>query len=311
MPPSRTSPPPASRRSAPPPRFRPPRRTLTSARIRTCCSSPAAAGMLVPPDPLRRFVDRPQLKAVIGANNVDNDHGFDFVSAAENTASAGNASYYAWNPSQTPGFRFINIDTNSEGGQTAEGVASGSSNGNIDDPQFQWLKQELDAAQAADKLIVLFGHHPVRSMNTEIADEQAGVHAGALPPDHAHGDTPEHNHDPGCDRDPRLSVPIHLGAGSRPRRPARELRRAARELPQRDRLRRRPHPRAQADPVQPGGRLGLVGDQHLGDGGLAAAAPPDRGDGQPRRHSVDLRHRPRRGLSGGGAGRQGPPLAST
>ena len=85
----------------------------------------------------------------------------------------GNASYYAWDPPQTPGFRFINIDTNSEGGQTAEGVASGSSNGNIDDPQFQWLTDELDAAQAADKLIVLFGHHPVRSMNTQIADEQA------------------------------------------------------------------------------------------------------------------------------------------
>jgi Ca2+-binding RTX toxin-like protein len=168
---------------------------------------PASVGMLVPPDPLRRFVDRPQIKAVIGANNVDNDHGFDFVSAAENTASAGTASYYAWNPSQTPGFRFINVDTNSEGGQTAEGVASGSSNGNIDDPQFQWLTQELDAAQAADKLIVLFGHHPVRSMTTEIADEQAT----ACTTNDSHGDTPEHDVNPGCDRDPRVSTPLHLG----------------------------------------------------------------------------------------------------
>ncbi|CAN5496866.1 hypothetical protein BH20ACT15_BH20ACT15_06150 [soil metagenome] len=179
--------------------------------------SPTAAGMLVPPDPERRFLDRPQIKTVLGANNEDNDHGFEFVDPAENAAStpigqpvspnSGNASYYAWDPPQTPGFRFINVDTNSEGGQTAEGVASGSSNGNIDDPQFQWLTDELDAAQAADKLIVLYGHHPVRSMTTEIADEQALTCTA----DDTHGDTPAHDANPGCDRDPRDSVPIHLG----------------------------------------------------------------------------------------------------
>ena len=31
-----------------------------------------------------------------------------------------------------------------------------------------------------------------------------------------HGDTPEHDVNPGCDRDPRLSAPIHLGAGPVP-----------------------------------------------------------------------------------------------
>jgi uncharacterized repeat protein (TIGR01451 family) len=170
--------------------------------------SPTAAGMLVPPDPLRRLVNRPQIKAIVGEHNVDNDHGFDFVPPAENTASNQNASYYAWNPPQTPGFRFINIDTNSEGGQTAEGVASGSANGNIDDPQFQWLKGELDAAQAAGKLIVIFGHHPVRSMTTEIADEQASPCTA----NDLDGDTPPHDVNPGCDLDPRPSEPIHLGS---------------------------------------------------------------------------------------------------
>ena len=54
---------------------------------------------------------------------------------------------------------------------------------------------------------MLYGHHPVRSMNTEIADEQA------LPctVNDTHGDTPEHDVNPGCDRDPRVSAPMHLG----------------------------------------------------------------------------------------------------
>ena len=51
----------------------------------------------------------------------DNGHGFDFVDPAEDTASNGSASYYAWDPPQAPGFRFISIDTNSEGGQTSKG----------------------------------------------------------------------------------------------------------------------------------------------------------------------------------------------
>jgi len=163
--------------------------------------SPANVGMLVPPDPERHFVSKPQIKQIYGATDEgprDDDHGFAYVDEEENTASRGSASYYAWNPRQTPGFRFISIDTNSEGGQTAEGVAPGSSNGNIDDPQFQWLKRELEAAQARNKLIVVFGHHPVRSMSTEIRDEQAAPCSGT---------NDEHGHDvnPGCDLDPRSS----------------------------------------------------------------------------------------------------------
>ena len=172
--------------------------------------APTSAGMLVPPDPDRRFVNRPQIKKIL--EGEDNAHGFAFIDPAEETASKGNASYYAWDPPQTPGFRFINIDTNSEGGQTAEGVGSGSSDGNIDDPHFQWLKGELETAQAAGKLIAIFGHHPVRSMDTEIADEQAAQ----CTVDDTHGDTPEHDVNPGCDLDPRVSEPIHLGEDPEP-----------------------------------------------------------------------------------------------
>jgi uncharacterized repeat protein (TIGR01451 family) len=171
-----------------------------------------SASMRVPPDPQRQFVSKQQIKQIYGATTAgDDDHGFAYVdnTTADGTPneladSNGSASYYAWNPSQTPGFRFISIDTNSEGGQTAEGAGSGSSNGNIDDPQFQWLQDELDAATDAGKLIVIFGHHPVRSMDTEIRDEQA-------PP--CTGDDDGHGHDPnpGCDADPRPSEPIHFG----------------------------------------------------------------------------------------------------
>jgi uncharacterized repeat protein (TIGR01451 family) len=163
--------------------------------------SPAGAGMLIPPDPDRRFVSKPQIKEVYGASDegpADDDHGFAYVDEAENDASNGSASYYAWNPPQTPRLRFISIDTNSEGGQTAEGVAPGSSNGNIDDPQFQWLKRELEAADEQDQLVVIFGHHPVRSMNAEIRDEQAAPCIGG---DDGHG----HDPNPGCDLDPRPS----------------------------------------------------------------------------------------------------------
>jgi uncharacterized repeat protein (TIGR01451 family) len=172
--------------------------------------APPDASTLVPPDTQRQFVSKKQIKQIYGATIAgDDNHGFAHVAPAENQASNGAASYYAWNPPQTPGLRFVSIDTNSEGGQTAEGVGAGSSNGNIDDPQFKWLERELVAATRAGKLIVIFGHHPVRSMNTEIKDEQAPQCTGA---DDGHG----HDPNPGCDADPRISEPIHLGQDPQP-----------------------------------------------------------------------------------------------
>ncbi|MGH2819112.1 MAG: hypothetical protein ACRDJ5_00510, partial [Actinomycetota bacterium] len=165
----------------------------------------STATMLIPPDPQRQFVSKAQIKHIYADDqDPDEGHGFELVNPDEDAASAGSASYYAWDPETMPGFRFISLDTTSEGGQTAEGVAPGSSNGNLDDPQFQWLEAELEAAQAANQLIVIFGHHPVRSMNTLIFDEQAPPCTGA---DDGHG----HDPNPGCDMDPRSSQPIHLG----------------------------------------------------------------------------------------------------
>jgi hypothetical protein len=172
--------------------------------------APPAASTLVPPDPTRRYVSKPQIKAIMKEHGVDDGHGYDFVDPAEEAASNDSASYYAWDPPQTPGFRFISLDTVSEGGQTAEGVGCGSANGNIDDPQWQWLVDELNAASARDQLIVIFGHHPVRSLCANIPDEAAQP----CTVQDSHGDTPEHDVNPGCDLDPRSSEPLHLGQPS-------------------------------------------------------------------------------------------------
>ena len=159
--------------------------------------------MLVPPDERRQFVSKLQIKDIYGASGQDNAHGFGYVDPQENAASNGAASYYAWDPAETPGVRFISIDTNSEGG-----VVEQSSSGNIDDPQFRWLERELAAATQAGKLIVLFGHHPVRSLTSNAPDELASPCTV----------NDEHGHDvnPGCDIDPRQSAPLHQGSTTPP-----------------------------------------------------------------------------------------------
>jgi hypothetical protein len=179
-----------------------------------------SAFMLVPPDDQRQVTSKPQIKAIYGADGEDNSHGFGFVDAAQNAASNNSASYYAWNPPETPGLRFISIDTNSEGG-----VVEQSSSGNIDDPQFQWLKAELDAAEAADRLVVIFGHHPIRSLVSNVSDEAAGP---CILPEDQHdpdgpGPEPGHNTNPGCDLDPRNSNPIHFGNDQGPGDPRQSL----------------------------------------------------------------------------------------
>ena len=157
------------------------------------------------------------------------------------------------------------------------GVIGPSADGNIDDPQFQWLAGELTAADAADELVVLFSHHAIPSLTADVPDELAPP---CLIAD-AHG----HDINPGCDLDPRNSAPIHLGAdieallhqhpsviawvaghshvnGVEPY-PSAERRRRLLEHPGRCR------------------------------GRLAAAEPPARDIRQPGRHAVDLRHDPR------------------
>jgi metallophosphoesterase (TIGR03767 family) len=138
----------------------------------------------VPPDPDRRVIDRKEYKRVLGPGT-----GLRHVDRRENRASGRTASYYSFAPRR--GLRFVSIDTVAEGG---------SSDGNVDHPQYEWLRRELRRAHRRDELVVVYGHHTLATMDATVADEAAGDCAT-----------------PGCDEDPRRSTPIHRGLlGDRP-----------------------------------------------------------------------------------------------
>lgn len=123
-------------------------------------------------------------------------HGFDYVDDAVRQASGGSAGYYSFKP--LPHLRMIALDTLSEGG-----VVGPSADGNVDDPQFQWLERELQRATDHGERVILFSHHAIQSLTANVPDEAAPPCTG---PD-SHG----HDANPGCDVDPRTSTPIHLG----------------------------------------------------------------------------------------------------
>ena len=152
--------------------------------------------MLVPPDERRQYVDRIQYKERFDTGVQDDAHGFGLVDPEENEASDGAATYYAFNGK--PGVRMIALETNCDGGVTGP-----SASGNIDDPQFQWLRGELERAEQRDQLIVVYGHHPINSLTCNIPDETLP----SCTTEDSHG----HDINPGCDVDPRNSTPLHLG----------------------------------------------------------------------------------------------------
>ena len=142
-----------------------------------------ASGRNVAPDPDRQIISKAKYRSLMTGKRK---HGFAFTPKKQLNASKGSASYYAWTPKR--GLRFISLDTVAEGG---------GQNGNLDDPQYKWLKGELGTAHKKHQLVVAFGHHTVETMDNARADEEAGK---CQPAD-----------EPGCDRDPRKSTPIHRG----------------------------------------------------------------------------------------------------
>ena len=138
-----------------------------------------ASGRTVAPDPDRRIVSKRDYRLLVG-------HGFVRTPRAEVNASNETASYYAFN--RGLGIRFISLDTVAEGG---------GDDGNLDDPQYRWLKAELSRARRRDQLVVVFGHHTLGTMDNARNDEAAG--------------TCDVENEPGCDADPRRSTPIHRG----------------------------------------------------------------------------------------------------
>jgi hypothetical protein len=163
----------------------------------TGCTKPMeGVPTLVPPDPKRRYVSKAQFKQVFKDGAQPDGHGFGDVDPAEDAASNGAAGYYSFVPA--PGLRMVALDTVCVGGVTGP-----CADGNVDDPQFRWLEGVLEKATAADQLVVIFSHHAIPSLTANVPDEAAPPCTG---PD-SHG----HDANPGCDVDPRLSTPIHLG----------------------------------------------------------------------------------------------------
>src|SRR5215207_2878778 len=142
-----------------------------------------AGGKTVAPDPDRRVISKREYRALVGNARR---HGFGHTPKAQLNKSAGTASYYAFSPKK--GFRFVSLDTVAEGG---------GQSGNIDDPQYRWLRGELRAAKKKRQLVIAFGHHTLGTMTNTRDDERAGK---CDPAD-----------EPGCDRDPRKSTPLHRG----------------------------------------------------------------------------------------------------
>jgi len=142
-----------------------------------------AGGKTVAPDPDRRVISKREYRSIVGNSKT---HGFGYTPRSELRKSAGTASYYAFTPKK--GFRFISLDTVAEGG---------GQSGNIDDPQYRWLKGELRSAKRKKQLVIAFGHHTLATMSNTRDDERAGK---CDPAD-----------EPGCDRDPRKSTPLHRG----------------------------------------------------------------------------------------------------
>jgi len=154
---------------------------------------------LTPPDQGRRFITKSTFKRLHGRE--DRAHGFGYVSANQLRRSNGSATFYAFSPKRR--FRFISLDTVAEGG---------GPRGNLDHPQYSWLKRELDRNTSVEwgadgtlkrdrdpnRLIVVYGHHPLEQFENPNADELTGP---CQPP----------GTDPTCDSDPRPSTPLHFG----------------------------------------------------------------------------------------------------
>ena len=142
-------------------------------------SNPAFARP-VPADNRRRmFVDRHEwAKEHFTTSGIPKGHGYNERRCRDKQGKLLDRLCYSFTQGR---FHFIGLDTNPD---------EGLENGNIDLPQWRWLKRELrrhssfwyrrsskpvKAPKHKDKLIVVFAHHPVTSMdNTETEGARTG-----------------------------------------------------------------------------------------------------------------------------------------
>ena len=117
----------------------------------------------VPSDPARRFLRKTAwMQEHFRTRGHPRGHGFSQANLARGEA------YYSFSPA--PGVRFVVVDT----------VADNSSSGNMDETQFRWLDAELAAAEARRELILVFGHHSLRTMTVAGPSVRLGPDVEAL-----------------------------------------------------------------------------------------------------------------------------------
>jgi hypothetical protein len=123
---------------------------------------------IVPPDPRRCFLpkDEPNVTAPGSpcqsgswirqhflTTGTPLGHGF---ANRPPEAERNNDGYYSFSPK--PGLRFVVLDT-----ITDECGSEFCSEGSIDDTQFQWMRGQMAAAEAAGQYAIFFGHHTLRT----------------------------------------------------------------------------------------------------------------------------------------------------
>jgi hypothetical protein len=99
-------------------------------------------------------------------------HGFD---ERPPQAIANHDGYYAFTP--TAGLRFIVLDTvTDECGLPFAGLCS---EGSVDDIQFQWMRDEIEAAASAGEYVMVFSHHTLKTTRWPTFDPtEQPVHYG-------------------------------------------------------------------------------------------------------------------------------------
>jgi metallophosphoesterase (TIGR03767 family) len=117
----------------------------------------------VPRDPARRFLrKRAWIREHFKTRGRPRGHGF--TQASVRTGQA----HYTFRPAAR--IRFVVLDT----------VADNSSSGNVDEGQFRWLDAQLSAAEARRELVLVFGHHSLRTLNAAAAGVRNGPDVEAL-----------------------------------------------------------------------------------------------------------------------------------
>ena len=147
--------------------------------LQAAVGDPGGAATIVPPDPRRRPLKKSEYIAEhFATTGFPAGHGY----RPENVASGmGNYSFDPLPvevdaPPARPGLRFVVLDSIAE---------AGLDGGNIDHEQFQWLHNELLAAEARQELVVVFAHHSLRTMNQPpvspfLVGDQGGNYSGAV-----------------------------------------------------------------------------------------------------------------------------------